>query len=325
MVILTVLVLFLAAFIFWQRLKGLGFKIVNIFDLLSLTFLASLLGGKLFSPDFFRIFISKFKWSTESFLATPLFFPAALFFGLVTFFYYLNRRKWSVFAVGDQASSIVSGSYLVFSIWYLIVTNRVSFSAITSDYAGLGLVISSLILFLLNIFIFKKQLFKGFGLFITLIFVSTLNYLLIPSYSLTLTFLGGVVILSLAGIIRRMRLNIMNSPLDLITTLKHRLRGKKEEIVEEQLRLPQDDPFLQPGRIDDNSPEADMDELAGHLKIEAEGQFLKESEKRVDAALDKVKSGTYGVCSNCQKTIEPARLEADPTAVLCIECAKKLE
>jgi len=324
MVILTVLVLFLAAFIFWQRLKGLGFKIVNIFDLLSLTFLASLLGGKLFSPDFFRIFISKFKWSTESFLATPLFFPAALFFGLVTFFYYLNRRKWSVFAVGDQASSIVSGSYLVFSIWYLIVINRVSFSAITSDYAGLGLVISSLILFLLNIFIFKKQFFKGFGLFTTLIGVSVLSGFS-DGRTLTLTFLGGVVILSLAGIIRRMRLNIMNSPLDLITTLKHRLRGKKEEIVEEQLRLPQDDPFLQPGRIDDNSPEADMDELAGHLKIEAEGQFLKESEKRVDAALDKVKSGTYGVCSNCQKTIEPARLEADPTAVLCIECAKKLE
>ena len=65
--------------------------------------------------------------------------------------------------------------------------------------------------------------------------------------------------------------------------------------------------------------------MAGRLQIDAEGEFLKESEKRVDEALDKVKSSTYGICSNCQKPIEQARLQAEPTAILCINCARRSE
>ena len=40
----------------------------------------------------------------------------------------------------------------------------------------------------------------------------------------------------------------------------------------------------------------------------------------VKAALDRVKAGTYGVCSRCGAEIPAARLEAMPTATLCIKC-----
>ena len=41
----------------------------------------------------------------------------------------------------------------------------------------------------------------------------------------------------------------------------------------------------------------------------------------VDRALAKLDEGTYGVCDVCERQIAPARLEALPWAVECVECA----
>jgi len=41
----------------------------------------------------------------------------------------------------------------------------------------------------------------------------------------------------------------------------------------------------------------------------------------VDAALERVADGTYGVCERCGRPIAPGRLEARPTARYCIACA----
>ncbi len=40
----------------------------------------------------------------------------------------------------------------------------------------------------------------------------------------------------------------------------------------------------------------------------------------VEHALKKFADGTYGLCDNCGKPIDPARLEALPQASLCLEC-----
>ena len=42
----------------------------------------------------------------------------------------------------------------------------------------------------------------------------------------------------------------------------------------------------------------------------------------VDRALARIADGTYGVCTNCGKRIMVARLDARPTAELCIDCAR---
>jgi DnaK suppressor protein len=42
----------------------------------------------------------------------------------------------------------------------------------------------------------------------------------------------------------------------------------------------------------------------------------------VDAALERVADGTYGVCDRCGQPIAAARLEARPTARYCIACAR---
>ncbi|MFC6706951.1 TraR/DksA family transcriptional regulator [Flexivirga alba] len=42
----------------------------------------------------------------------------------------------------------------------------------------------------------------------------------------------------------------------------------------------------------------------------------------IDAALVRVQTGTYGVCSQCGAMIAPARLEALPATTKCISCAQ---
>jgi hypothetical protein len=42
--------------------------------------------------------------------------------------------------------------------------------------------------------------------------------------------------------------------------------------------------------------------------------------RNVDDALDRLMSGSYGICSNCGRTIEDAVLEVDPASSLCVEC-----
>lgn len=45
--------------------------------------------------------------------------------------------------------------------------------------------------------------------------------------------------------------------------------------------------------------------------------FLNE----VEAALARLDAGTFGVCESCGEPIEPARLEAMPTARVCMRCS----
>jgi len=56
------------------------------------------------------------------------------------------------------------------------------------------------------------------------------------------------------------------------------------------------------------------------LALRDHNQLLIEG---VDAALARLDAGTWGVCTSCGNPIAPERLEALPTAALCIDCQKK--
>ncbi|MFQ5948097.1 MAG: TraR/DksA family transcriptional regulator [Acidimicrobiia bacterium] len=43
----------------------------------------------------------------------------------------------------------------------------------------------------------------------------------------------------------------------------------------------------------------------------------------VDAALAKIRAGTYGTCDRCGRKIDAARLEARPASRLCLDCKSK--
>jgi len=48
-------------------------------------------------------------------------------------------------------------------------------------------------------------------------------------------------------------------------------------------------------------------------------------EKRIESALQRVDTDDFGYCVRCEEEIDPKRLEFDPSALLCIECANKGE
>jgi RNA polymerase-binding protein DksA len=56
-------------------------------------------------------------------------------------------------------------------------------------------------------------------------------------------------------------------------------------------------------------------------QIEALARQAEEHLKEIDAALKRLDAGTYGTCEACRTPIGAARLEARPTARVCILCA----
>lgn len=47
--------------------------------------------------------------------------------------------------------------------------------------------------------------------------------------------------------------------------------------------------------------------------------------QRIDSALKRIEEGDYGYCASCDEPISVSRLEVDPGALLCIDCASKAE
>ncbi|WP_045319032.1 MULTISPECIES: TraR/DksA family transcriptional regulator [Brevundimonas] len=44
--------------------------------------------------------------------------------------------------------------------------------------------------------------------------------------------------------------------------------------------------------------------------------------RRIDAALQRLEEGEYGWCADCGEAIAPRRLDLDPCAAVCIDCAR---
>ncbi|BER92740.1 TraR/DksA family transcriptional regulator [Atrimonas thermophila] len=63
----------------------------------------------------------------------------------------------------------------------------------------------------------------------------------------------------------------------------------------------------------------------GTLDMEIEVSSLESLQnilQLVERALRKIEKGTYGICEQCRRPINKARLEALPYATLCMECQK---
>ena len=75
----------------------------------------------------------------------------------------------------------------------------------------------------------------------------------------------------------------------------NRLHGEREQICETLLK--------EHGRINDERR-----------------QWLQARLRKVDDALDRLMSGSYGNCSKCGQAIDDAKLDSDPALALCLDC-----
>jgi DnaK suppressor protein len=68
-----------------------------------------------------------------------------------------------------------------------------------------------------------------------------------------------------------------------------------------------------------------MDALQAQAMSQATNRRRAENLRGVESALQRLERGEYGDCQECGETINPKRLEFDPTVRLCITCAESIK
>ena len=94
--------------------------------------------------------------------------------------------------------------------------------------------------------------------------------------------------------------------------LEERLRELKERAseIEDDLSQPGDDDWAE------NATESEGDEVLSRV-----GEASLTGIAHIQAALEAIRTGTYGKCASCRKPIGSERLEALPEATQCVRCA----
>jgi RNA polymerase-binding protein DksA len=69
-----------------------------------------------------------------------------------------------------------------------------------------------------------------------------------------------------------------------------------------------------------DSEEENADEVTNYENSLGIEHDLEENLKEIDEALERIKNGTYGICTDCNQFMTIERLEAMPEATLCIKC-----
>jgi RNA polymerase-binding transcription factor DksA len=110
-------------------------------------------------------------------------------------------------------------------------------------------------------------------------------------------------------------------PSDAITAdLRSQLEQERDELRHRLAELG----FGDDGGLEYDGNFADSSQVTAERgEAEALAHTLRETLDEVENALQKLESGTYGICEGCGKEIPPARLEAMPAARFCIDCASK--
>lgn len=98
------------------------------------------------------------------------------------------------------------------------------------------------------------------------------------------------------------------------------LLAKRRELLDRVTAIAHDSQRPASADSQEQAVERENDEVLSALDEEA-----RETLGRINQALQRLERGEYGLCQSCGKPIAPARLEAVPYAVLCIDCADRQE
>lgn len=96
--------------------------------------------------------------------------------------------------------------------------------------------------------------------------------------------------------------------------LEHDIAVKTEQIAESGDELDPERGGVT-NHVSDDANETVEQEMMISLQMTAERQL-----ERVRQAITRLEEGTYGTCANCGIEIIPARLDARPWAIYCINC-----
>lgn len=97
----------------------------------------------------------------------------------------------------------------------------------------------------------------------------------------------------------------------------HRLHSEREDVCE--VLLKESRPHSQ-GQVQ-RSPE--QEQVIRNAKWHAE--LLQTRLRKLDDALDRLMSGSYGACAKCERWIEDTKLDFDPAVAFCIDCWQQMQ
>jgi len=104
------------------------------------------------------------------------------------------------------------------------------------------------------------------------------------------------------------------------------LEGEKKRLLEELNQIKKSQPM---DERREGSPFGKREEEATE-SMELEKRLVLENRlnsllAEVERALQKLDNGTYGYCDICNTSIDPARMQALPQAILCLTCRQKMK
>lgn len=112
-----------------------------------------------------------------------------------------------------------------------------------------------------------------------------------------------------------------------LESLRHALGTRATELraqIAEVTGRAEDEPFRAiAGEVGDSGDESTASSLIDTERAEISRDI---SELRaIEAALARIDSGKYGLCIDCEESIDAARLRAQPAALRCLPCQARLE
>jgi DnaK suppressor protein len=107
-------------------------------------------------------------------------------------------------------------------------------------------------------------------------------------------------------------------------TLRNELQRRRSTILETARRA---DAELDALRSAERDPEFEEGAQTEHeaFTLSRLGEAQRREIQQIDAAIQRIDGGEYGICRDCGQDIDPRRLAALPYAVLCTECATRRE
>ena len=101
-----------------------------------------------------------------------------------------------------------------------------------------------------------------------------------------------------------------------IDTRKQQITARINELTAHMQKLSDDLDQPLPADLEDQAIDLEDDEVLSGL-----GRANLQEVRLLNAALNRIADGSYGICLNCGDDISAARLDAVPYAVLCRTCA----
>lgn len=113
-----------------------------------------------------------------------------------------------------------------------------------------------------------------------------------------------------------------NKATSTVERFKKELLKRREEILGFQHRIEEHGISTndEPGDLADRSEEVEM-----WLAKESVNQHVSDELKQIDAALNRIAAGVFGVCESCEEQIPLNRLRARPDAIMCLGCQEVSE